>query len=100
MFVVVNGVPSNGTWVMAGNGQLGDQPILATAELPASSGGDGGAWNSGNLAQTPTQSGSNSKQTGSSGSKSTKESSAVLGQTPSAVLALLVGIVGATFALF
>lgn len=80
MFVVVNGVPSNGTWVMAGNGQLGDQPILATAELPASSGGDGGAWNSGDLAQTPTQSGSNSKQTSNSSSKD-KNSSASSGRT-------------------
>lgn len=98
MFVVVNGVPSAGQWVMAGNGQLGAQPILATAELPASSGGDGGAWNSGNLAQTQTVSGSNSKQTGASGSK--KTSAAVLGQTPSSFLALAVALVGATFAFF
>ncbi|GAA5964759.1 hypothetical protein JCM3765_002545 [Sporobolomyces pararoseus] len=100
MFVVVNGVPSNGTWVMAGNGQLGDQPILATAELPASTGGDGGEWNSGNLAQTQTQSGSNSKQTGSSSSSKSKDNSAVSGQTPSIVLALLVAIVGASLNLF
>lgn len=98
IFVVVNGVPSTGQWVMIGNGQMGDQPILATAELPASSGGDGGAWNSGNLAQTQTVSGSNAKQTGASGSKS-KDTSAA-GRVSTTVLALALTAIGAAVTLF
>jgi len=98
IFVVVNGVPSTGQWVMIGNGQMGDQPILATAELPASSGGDGGAWNSGNLAQTQTVSGSNAKQTGASGSKS-KDTSAA-GRVSTTVFALALTAIGAAFTLF
>jgi len=77
---------------------MGDQPILATAELPASSGGDGGAWNSGNLAQTQTVSGSNAKQTGASGSKS-KDTSAA-GRVSTTVLALALTAIGAAVTLF
>lgn len=56
MFVVVNGVPSEGQWVMAGNGQLGTQQISPVQELPASTGGPAGKlpWNAGNLVQTQT----------------------------------------------
>jgi hypothetical protein len=38
IFVVVDGIPSIGQWLMCGNGQIGDQPISAAADLPASSG--------------------------------------------------------------
>ncbi|BGP18930.1 hypothetical protein JCM10213_005483 [Rhodosporidiobolus nylandii] len=34
IYVVVDGVPSNGTWVMVGNGQLGTQSVTAAANLP------------------------------------------------------------------
>ncbi|GAA5898861.1 hypothetical protein JCM6882_004016 [Rhodosporidiobolus microsporus] len=34
LYVVVDGVPSNGTWLMVGNGQLGDQTIEAVTDLP------------------------------------------------------------------
>ncbi|GJE92328.1 glyoxal oxidase N terminal domain-containing protein [Phanerochaete sordida] len=36
LFVTVNGIPSNGTLVTVGNGQIGTQPTAAIAELPAS----------------------------------------------------------------
>jgi hypothetical protein len=36
LFVVVNGVPSNGTMVSVGSGQLGTQPTAAAAALPPS----------------------------------------------------------------
>ncbi|GAA5833635.1 hypothetical protein JCM11251_003189 [Rhodosporidiobolus azoricus] len=36
LFVVVNGVPSNATTVMIGNGQLGVQPTSAVVPLPSS----------------------------------------------------------------
>ncbi|ORX39085.1 glyoxal oxidase precursor [Kockovaella imperatae] len=35
-FVVVDGVPSNSSWIMVGNGQLGDQPIGEASVLPQS----------------------------------------------------------------
>jgi hypothetical protein len=38
LFVVVNGVPSNGTMVTVGNGAIGTQPTTAAAALPPSSG--------------------------------------------------------------
>jgi len=50
-FVVVNGIPSNGTMVQVGNGQIGQQPTSSASVLPASvqlssasgtAGGDGG----------------------------------------------------------
>jgi hypothetical protein len=40
LFVVVNGVPSNGTMVTVGNGAIGTQPTTAAAALPPSSGND------------------------------------------------------------
>jgi hypothetical protein len=36
MFVVINGIPSNGTLVIVGNGQIGTQPITAVSDLPSS----------------------------------------------------------------
>ncbi|KZS91354.1 glyoxal oxidase [Sistotremastrum niveocremeum HHB9708] len=35
LFVVVDGVPSNGTMVIVGNGQIGTQPTHSVQELPA-----------------------------------------------------------------
>lgn len=37
MFVVIDGIPSNGTMVIVGNGQVGTQPTQAVADLPVSS---------------------------------------------------------------
>jgi len=34
LFVVVNGIPSNGTMVIVGTGQVGTQPVTAAADLP------------------------------------------------------------------
>ncbi|KAI0317557.1 glyoxal oxidase [Amylostereum chailletii] len=36
LFVTVNGIPSNGTYVIVGNGQIGTQPTAAASVLPAS----------------------------------------------------------------
>ena len=35
LFVVVNGIPSNGTMVIVGNGEIGTQPTSPAAQLPA-----------------------------------------------------------------
>lgn len=37
LFVTVDGIPSNGTHLLVGNGQVGTQPIAAEATLPTSS---------------------------------------------------------------
>jgi hypothetical protein len=36
LFVTVNGIPSNGTYLIVGNGQIGTQPLSAASVLPAS----------------------------------------------------------------
>lgn len=36
VFVTINGIPSNGTHVLIGNGQIGTQPLGAASVLPAS----------------------------------------------------------------
>ncbi|GAA5955092.1 hypothetical protein JCM21900_001609 [Sporobolomyces salmonicolor] len=99
LFVVVNGIPSNGTWVTVGNGQLGTQPVQDTAPLPASSGGDGGAWNSGNLAQTQTVSSSGSKATGAS-SNSKDSAAGSVRSDMGAVVAVVLAAVGAALMAF
>ncbi|KZP09145.1 copper radical oxidase, partial [Athelia psychrophila] len=52
LFVVVNGIPSNGTMVSVGNGQIGTQPTSGASVLPAnvqlaSASGTGSGSNSG-----------------------------------------------------
>lgn len=54
LFVVVNGVPSNGSWIMVGSGTLGVQAVAPAQILPASIGGDGGKVNAGNAVITMT----------------------------------------------
>lgn len=58
MFVVVNGIPSNGTMVIVGNGQIGTQPTSAVSDLPSSI-QDDVAKGSGH--SSPSSSGSSSK---------------------------------------
>jgi Domain of unknown function (DUF1929) len=36
LFVTINGIPSNGTFVIVGNGQIGTQPMASTSVLPSS----------------------------------------------------------------
>ncbi|KAK4687301.1 hypothetical protein P7C73_g2818, partial [Tremellales sp. Uapishka_1] len=36
LFIVVDGIPSNATWIQVGNGQMGDQPIGESSVLPGS----------------------------------------------------------------
>lgn len=59
LFVVVDGIPSNGTYVTVGNGQVGQQPTAAAAQLPpnvrldsAQGTGAGSSKSSGNSNQT------------------------------------------------
>ncbi|KAG7095081.1 hypothetical protein E1B28_005869 [Marasmius oreades] len=51
VFVVVNGIPSNATFVIVGSGMIEKQPLLSVADLPASQNRDG-ASGSANGSQT------------------------------------------------
>lgn len=77
LFVVVNGIPSTGVFVMVGTGTLGKQPTKPKQALPASTGGDAGAtWNAGNQpvntvrAASPTTTGGSGSSTSTSTPKS------------------------------
>lgn len=85
VYVVINGVPSNGTMVIVGNGQIGNQSTDAVVDLPAST-------NSSNPTGTSAQGGGN----GNTGS-----ASGLAGQR-SNILALagMLGAVAAGAALF
>jgi hypothetical protein len=68
LFVVINGVPSNGTMVTVGNGEIGPQPVSDAAQLPASV-TDASAKGSGSGSGSASSSGSaaGSQSTGKSG---------------------------------
>ncbi|KAI0079130.1 DUF1929-domain-containing protein [Panus rudis PR-1116 ss-1] len=87
LFVVVNGIPSNGTYVTVGNGQIGQQPTAPAPSLPAS-------------VRLDNVSGSGSSTGGSSNDSDTKSNGAshtgpIIGGVIGAIA--LVGILGAIF---
>ncbi|TNY18275.1 copper radical oxidase [Rhodotorula diobovata] len=99
LFVVVDGVPSQGVWVTVGNGELGDQPISAVQELPASTGGpaDKLPWNAGNLVNTQTTAAVTAAPTastsqGSGSGSSNQESAAAPGARAAAAGVVLAAI--------
>jgi hypothetical protein len=90
LFVVVDGIPSNGTMVIVGNGQVGTQPTSAVVQLPDSV----------TLASASGGSGSNSSSSGSS--SSSKNSGAVAVGASSAMFGTVmmgVGMVAASLLL-
>jgi hypothetical protein len=89
MFVVINGIPSNGTMVIVGNGQVGPQPTQATTVLPAS-------------AQNPSASGSGSGSGSGSSSSNSASGSTHTGAIVGAVIGAIaiIGILGALFGIF
>lgn len=60
LYVVVNGIPSNGTYVIVGSGNIGTQPVSTAAELPAPQGLD----NAQGTGQSNNASGSNGNGSG------------------------------------
>lgn len=88
LYVVVNGVPSTGSWVMVGTGKLGTQTMNAVEQLggtlPASSQKQAVASNS-------------TSSSGSSTGSSTKDSAA--GSLKAAVGGSLAAVLGAVVAL-
>jgi hypothetical protein len=93
LFVTVNGVPSNGSYVIVGNGQIGTQPVSDVAALPASQGLDSvkgsGSGSGSNV------SGGNSSSTGNNSNTTSGASHTgpIIGGIIGAVA--LVGILGA-----
>lgn len=83
MFVVVNGIPSNGTMLIVGNGQIGTQPTTAVSDLPQS------------IQNAAAQSSGQSSQS-SSGSSS--KTGTIIGAVVGVIVA--VGILGALVGIF
>jgi Domain of unknown function (DUF1929) len=83
LFVTINGIPSNGTFVIIGNGQFGDQPTNAISVLPSS-------------VRVSSASGSAPSATSSSGSDgSSSHTGLIIGAVVAGIAA--VGVVGAIF---
>ncbi|KAI0746460.1 glyoxal oxidase N-terminus-domain-containing protein [Daedaleopsis nitida] len=88
LFVVMNGIPSNGSWVTVGSGNIEKQPTLAESTLPANVRVD-------NVSGSGSSS-SNSNTTSSTGGNSgSKNTAAIVGGIIAAIAA--VGILGAVF---
>lgn len=95
VFVSINGIPSNGTLVIVGNGQLGDQPTSDVVELPASQGlataqGTGSGSNS-----SSSSSSGNGTSSGNGQASSASHTGPIVGAVIGAIA--LVGILGAIF---
>ncbi|SCV72721.1 BQ2448_4258 [Microbotryum intermedium] len=97
IFVVVDGIPSIGQWVTIGNGQLGAQTISPVQRLPASTGGDGKAWNSGNGTSTSTSSAAGSAGTSGSGSSGSNTNNSA-GSGAVSILAPVFAVLGGVLA--
>lgn len=86
LFVTVHGIPSNGTLVIVGNGQIGTQPISAVGELPPNT-------------QSTTASGSGTNATTNSNTTTTSShTAAVVGGIVAAIAAI--GIIAALIGVY
>lgn len=83
LFVTINGIPSNGTFVIIGNGQFGDQPTSAVSVLPTSV----------RVSSASGSAPSGSSNSGSDGSSS--HTGLIIGAVVAGIAA--VGVVGAVF---
>ncbi|TDL19044.1 DUF1929-domain-containing protein [Rickenella mellea] len=88
LFVTINGIPSNGTYVIVGNGQFGQQPVQAAAQLPPKVKSDSA---SGSANPSSTSPGSGSNTTTTTGASS--HMGLIIGAIAGAVA--VVGVVGA-----
>ncbi|KAG6333443.1 hypothetical protein ID866_5645 [Astraeus odoratus] len=84
LFVVINGIPSNGTMVIVGSGNIETQPTSAVADLPA------------NVLNSAAQgSGSPSSSSGNSSSSSGPSTAVIVAGIVGAIA--VIGVVGAVF---
>ncbi|KAI0056364.1 DUF1929-domain-containing protein [Artomyces pyxidatus] len=87
LFVTVNGIPSNGSYLILGSGQVGTQPTQPASVLPASIRADSASGSA------PSNGSSSSNSNQSSGA--TTHTGAIIGGVVAAIAA--VGILGAIF---
>jgi hypothetical protein len=80
LFVTINGIPSNGTMVIVGNGQIGQQPTAPPSTLPAS-------------VRIDSASGSGNANTNSTSNGSTSHTGTIIGAVVGAIA--VIGIIGA-----
>ncbi|KAI0368553.1 DUF1929-domain-containing protein [Pilatotrama ljubarskyi] len=92
LFVTMSGIPSNGSWVIVGSGNIEQQPTKAASVLPASVRLDG-ASGSGSGSSASTGNNDNSKNGASS-----SHTGAIVGGIIAAIAA--VGILGAGFGIW
>lgn len=85
LFVTVNGIPSNGTYVIVGSGQVGTQPTSAASVLPPS-----------NVFSSNTSNSTDTSRSNDSGSSS--HAGAIAGGVVAAVV--MIGIFGALAAMY
>lgn len=86
LFVTINGIPSNATFVIVGNGQVGTQPTGAVSVLPASVRVDTASGSA------PSNSSSNSNSSGSSSHKGAIIAAVVAGIAAVGVLGAVLGV--------
>ncbi|KAF9004572.1 copper radical oxidase [Cyathus striatus] len=87
LYVVVNGVPSNGTYVIVGNGQIGTQPTSTASTLPSSGSASGSA-----------STGSTNTTANSANGASSSHTGAIVGAVVGAIA--VIGILGALIGIF
>ncbi|KAH9979781.1 hypothetical protein BJV74DRAFT_857462 [Russula compacta] len=86
LFVTINGIPSNATFVIVGNGQVGTQPTGAVSVLPASVRVDSASGSA------PSSSPSNSNSSGGSSHKGAIIAAVVAGIAAVGVLGAVLGV--------
>ena len=89
LFVTVNGIPSNGTYVIVGSGQIGAQPTSPASVLPLSI----LSTNATGSAGSSSPNNSNASSSSGSGSGSTSHTGVIIGATVGAIA--VIGVVGA-----
>jgi len=86
LFVTISGVPSNGTFLIVGNGQFGEQPTSAAAVLPT------------NVRSTSASGSAPSSSSSSGGNDTSSHTGLIIGAVVAGIAA--VGIVGAAFGIY
>lgn len=92
VFVTINGIPSNATMVLVGNGQVGTQPTQAASVLPPNVRADSA---SGTADGSNSNNNNNSSGSGNQANSGSSNTGAIIGGVVAAIAA--VGILGAVF---
>jgi len=93
LFVTVNGIPSNGTMVIVGNGQIGQQPTAPPSTLPASVRVDSASGSANGANLNP-----DDGNTDGTSSGSTSHTGTIIGAVVGAIA--VIGVLGALLGVF